>query len=107
MKTAAGNFFELENFVGLLPGLVRHSILETAKQVEIGGQELCRRLCTSPLIGLGEWLRREIGVVCRGCQGQVKLGGPAAQQRGRIEIGADSLPGFIRDRLTAQATSGA
>ena len=32
----------------------------------------------------------------------MKLGGPAAQQRSRVEIGADSPPGLIRDRLAAQ-----
>ena len=99
LKAAAGNFFELENFVRLLPGLVRHSTLETAKQVEIGGQELCGRLCQCPLVGLGGWLGREIGVVCPGRQRQMKLGGPAAEKRSRVKIGADSPPGLIRDRL--------
>jgi hypothetical protein len=33
----------------------------------------------------------------------MKLGGPAAKERRRVEIGADSPPGLIRDRLTAQS----
>ncbi len=53
LEAAAGNFFKLENFFCLLPSLVGHSILETAQQVEIGGQELCCRLCECPMIGFG------------------------------------------------------
>ncbi len=32
----------------------------------------------------------------------MKLGGPAAQERSRVEIGTDSPPGLIRDPLAAQ-----
>jgi hypothetical protein len=81
LEAAAGNFFKSENFFRFLPGLVRHSNLEATKQVEIGGQELCRRFCERLMIAFGRWLGREIRVVCPGRQGQVKLGGPAAQER--------------------------
>jgi len=110
LVAAAGSFFKSENFFRFLPGLVRHSNLEATKQVEIGGQELCRRFCERLMIAFGRWLGREIRVVCPGRQGQVKLGGPAAEESATedavpsaAEPAAETVPAETASEPVAEA----
>ena len=99
LETLAGAVFQVENRFRFPPDVVRHFLLAPAKQVEVSGQETDSGVHESLLLRCGEGLWCEIRILARRRQSQVKLGRPPAQQRCRIQIRADALPGFIRESI--------
>jgi len=94
-------FRDLQHAPSFLSRAFRHFVPEAAEQVKVGSQQLSRGACKGAEICLGKWLWRKIRILRIGRQGQMELRRPSAQQRGRIEIGANLSRSLIRQQPLA------